>query len=286
MTGHRPSGRRSHQVTGLAAAGLLIAFAVVGCDSAAATPTPATTPVVTAAATLTAVPTPAPTATPTATPTPTPTPAPAAFTPIASMNAARSGEAATLLTNGRVLITGGAGPAALASAELYDPHSRTFLGTYSMKSARSGHTATLLANGHVLIVGGSDLKGNYQMAAETYDPVTSTFTQNVPGYTARSGHTATLLADGRVLVVGGKNVAGTLGSAFLYDPTANAITVVQGSTPGPAGPNAMKTARYGHTATLLADGRVLIVGGTAGPRLSSRPSCTTRRPGSSRRPGR
>jgi hypothetical protein len=184
------------------------------------------------------------------------------------MSAARAGAAATLLANGRVLVTGGcsgaAGGPALASAELYDSHSRTFIPIHPMKSARAGHTATVLASGRVLIVGGTNGPKDYPHLAELFDPQTNTFQEGIPGYTARTGHTATLLNDGRVLVAGGAGLSGVLASAFLYNPQTNTIAVVPGPKPGLAALNSMTAARTGHTATLLSDGRVLLVGGTNG----------------------
>ena len=74
----------------------------------------------------------------------------------AAMEVERAAHTATLLEDGRVLVTGGirAGEAALASAEVYDPSARDFSAAGAMTSVRSGHTATLLRSGLVLLAGG------------------------------------------------------------------------------------------------------------------------------------
>jgi len=70
------------------------------------------------------------------------------FTPTGDMTAQRMGHTATLLTNGKVLVTEGcavpAGFPVWASAELYDPLTGKFALTGSMITPRAGHTSTLL----------------------------------------------------------------------------------------------------------------------------------------------
>jgi hypothetical protein len=124
---------------------------------------------------------------------------------------------------------------------------------------RGDHTTVLLKNGLVLAVGGVDGIGgifsNNPTSTELYDPVTGSWTSTSSLITGRAYHSMTLLADGKVLVVGGDNPAkGNLDSAEIYDPaTPAALSWTAAGN--------LTTARYSHTATLLQDGRVLVVGG-------------------------
>jgi hypothetical protein len=117
----------------------------------------------------------------------------------------------------------------------------------------AGGTATTLGDGSVLVAGGQIPA---IAAAERYDPASGRWSAAGDMATARRGHTATRLADGRVLIAGGViccDMAGEVltGTAEVYDPGTGAFQ--------PTGP--LATARALHTATLLADGRVLVSGG-------------------------
>lgn len=123
----------------------------------------------------------------------------------------------------------------------------------SPTGAPSGATATELKNGKVLVAGGTDTNGT-GTACELFDPVSGTWSSAAPLNAPHVASTATLLADGRVLVVGGESSRSGLDSlqdAEIYDPTANTWTTVAPLTLG----------RFGHTATLLNSGQVLVTGG-------------------------
>src|SRR5579862_1499667 len=189
-----------------------------------------------------------------------------AFTSTGTMTTARSSHTATLLaqgpaaSNGKVLITGGSnGGFPLATAELFDPVTRTFTATGAMSELRLEHTATLLANGKVLLA-----CGTADNVAELFDPSTGTFTPTTGGMLTpgRWGCTATLLNDGTVLITGGRddeNVfsGGPINTAEQFNPATGTFTAT-----GP-----MTQFRYGHTATLLNNGKVLLAGGTNGNSL-------------------
>lgn len=134
----------------------------------------------------------------------------------------------------------------------------TFTKTGSPAIGRTYHTATLLNDGTVLIAGGSDLSASLP-SAELYDPATALFKSTGSLQSQRLKHTATLLANGKVLIVGGIISAGTstttLASAEIYDPKAGTFTLTKGS---------LKNARSEHTATLLPNGKVLVVSGRNG----------------------
>jgi N-acetylneuraminic acid mutarotase len=102
----------------------------------------------------------------------------ASFGTAASMSTARDNHTATLLNNGKVLVSGGyAGGDAFSSVEVYDPASNTWSAAQSLRNPRWGHSATLLNNGKVLVVGGYTNTGNYLgvSSAEMYDPASNTW---------------------------------------------------------------------------------------------------------------
>lgn len=74
---------------------------------------------------------------------------PFTFTDTGSMGTARLWHTATLLRDGKVMVTGGGVAGEIATAELYDPVSGTWKATGSLRLARAFHTATLLPNGKV-----------------------------------------------------------------------------------------------------------------------------------------
>jgi hypothetical protein len=164
--------------------------------------------------------------------------------------------AAARLLDGRVLVASADGTA--TSAELYDPSTGAWTATGSMGTARYDTTLTPLDDGKVLLAGGDTVTHLFNpsvASAELYDPVTGSWTPTGSMGTARSGHTATLLRNGKVLVAGGSNDNDTLShrlaSAELYDPGTGTWTPTHDMT----------VVRQSHTATLLGDGRVLVVGG-------------------------
>ena len=140
-----------------------------------------------------------------------------------------------------------------------------------MADARFDFTATLLNDGRVLVAGGDlghdkpniyDANPRALASAELYDPSTGTWTPTGSMLTGRYRHTATLLPDGKVLVAGGNvNSSGVIGidcclaTAELYDPSTGTWTTT----------GSMNAPRVDHTATLLLDGTVVVVGGDSYP---------------------
>ena len=192
------------------------------------------------------------------------------WTPAPALAVPRSGQAAFLLPDGRVLFYGGT-PAVgdPTTGELYDPARGSCGVTRPRPDAQGQEAPVLLADGRLLLTGGDfneDIDPNSARTlatAQTYDPDTDTYTPVAALSIARVNHTATVLPDGAVLVVGGSTGGGVgpglgtnaVAQAERYAPLTNGWS--------PAG--ALVTARSLHTATLLQDGRVLVVGGRTNP---------------------
>jgi hypothetical protein len=182
-------------------------------------------------------------------------PATGRFTPTGNLTTPREGHTATLLRNGKVLVTGGhkdrrEAMTVYASAEVYDTAKGVFTATGKLTIPRHKHAASLLPDGSVLIVGGSDKRdyqGKYD-SAELYDPASGAFKAIGRMQQARYKiiNAIASLKDGRVLIAGGAE------RVEIYDPATRTFRAVGGQ---------FDTARFFASATLLADGRVLITGG-------------------------
>jgi hypothetical protein len=157
----------------------------------------------------------------------------------------------------------------LSSAQRWDPV-RGWRDAGAMADKRTSARAAALPDGRALVTGGFQTtygrsyidpsmltNGNrhFLASAEVWSPATGAWRPAAPMSQPRWGHTATTLADGRVLVVGGtpgETVAGpTAAPAEIWTPATGGWTQI-------ARP---RHERAWHTATRLADGRVLITGG-------------------------
>jgi Kelch motif/Galactose oxidase, central domain len=156
----------------------------------------------------------------------------------------RSSHSATLLSNGTVLVVGGWNfgvdigyiSTRLDTAELYDPAAGSWRPTSSPTTISGFNSAVRLQNGKVLVVGIQSARGT----AELYDPATESWQGT--GTTDISGPLISL-PNGSVLIAGGP-------SAQVYDPK---IGTWNQTSP-------LNVIRGAHTATLLRNGRVLVIG--------------------------
>jgi hypothetical protein len=154
---------------------------------------------------------------------------------VSLMAVARERHSATLLADGRVLVTGGTVAQPSAAADLYDPLARTFTAAANLNVRRAAHSATLLRDGRVLIAGGAESLESVLRSVEIYDPSDNTFIS--AGLAGRVGqmqvsrykHAGVLLADGTVLLLGGadeRDWGGRRQSVEIYDPVSGTSRLI------------------------------------------------------------
>jgi hypothetical protein len=145
---------------------------------------------------------------------------------------------------------------ALASTEIYNPQSGTFSPSGNLSSPRTGHTATLLSDGTVLGSGGAN--SAVLASTEIYNPPSGQFVAGPNMTLPRTNHTATTMPDGTVLVIIGIPEVPAVYVGYAPTPTAEIYNLGSKSFLSTA---SLTDGLFWHSATLLLDGRVLVVGG-------------------------
>lgn len=179
-----------------------------------------------------------------------------------SVTAPRVGTTVTRLPNGTILVAGGQdGQGEISDVRIYDPYANSWSAGAPLAIPRSRHSATLLQNGTVFVAGGLTMvPGQRNVVASTaiYDPANNSWAPGTPMPLTRYLHSATELGDHRILVAGGfggPDMTGqssfTQATAEIYDPASATWSAASD----------MAFYRYGHTATMLPNGKVLVAGG-------------------------
>ena len=182
------------------------------------------------------------------------------FTPAGPLQIGRNFPSIVPLEDGRVLVHGAAFDQR-AAPEFYDPASGRFTLLPTPPGFRWPGQATGLLDGTVLLTGDCCAEDGFTAlgSAAILDPATGSVEAIEPVREGRFGHATVLLPDGRVLLAGGWEAASEsaddLASAELFDPVTRRFELVAPMSDG----------RRWHTATLLPDGRVLVVGVTHAP---------------------
>lgn len=137
----------------------------------------------------------------------------------------RNNHCAVLMSDGRVLISGGQVPApeiATKSCEIYDPVSNSWTPAAPMLLNRMAHAAILLNDGRVLVMGGYDANngGAYHKNGEVYDPLTNSWTLTQSMFYQSENPSMVIDSNGNVIIATNRSIDS-------YNPTKNQITVLR-----------------------------------------------------------
>ena len=208
----------------------------------------------------------------------------------------------TFLPDGRLMVVGGTSPSTrgLRQATVFDPASTSWSPTTSMAQGRYYATTTALASGEVLAVSGHDTTLSVVTIPEVWNGsawrqlTTAPLSIPDPYYPAmfvapngkvfmagfpEASQYLDVTGTGQWTTVARRKVADrTMGSAVMYapgkilyagggDPPTASAEVIDLNQPSPSWRTVpgMAFARRQMNATLLADGSVLVTGGTSGP---------------------
>jgi hypothetical protein len=178
------------------------------------------------------------------------------FTRVGDMGTYRNSPTMLPLPDGRALVVGGlygGTGTCLNTTEIYDPTTRTFGPGPIPNLCHYSNDVKRLPDGRFLILGSG--YPTPQAGTEIFDPTTMSFAMGPSLATVRSPHTAAavVLATGDVLITGGALVP----SGGTSDPTEFFDFQQQAFRLGPP----MSVNREFHSAVLLPDGRILVIGG-------------------------
>lgn len=182
----------------------------------------------------------------------------------APMASSRAYHSTVLLPDGNPAVFGGfQNGTYLSSMEVFFSTAHKWLpgppiGGGGVGEERAQFTATMLHDGRILVTGGVNAVGGVLNTTRIFDPTAWSWAAGPAMFRRRHSHTANLLRDGRVLVAGGSDGNQEISLAEVFDPATNLWTQ---TTAAPISGNDLSIPRLGHTATLLPDGKLMMVGG-------------------------
>lgn len=172
------------------------------------------------------------------------------------MNKGRGSHNLLKLKDGSIIAIGGFDE---KTNEILDKNYSQWTYTDTLKTSRwYGQSVVMMQNSNVMIIGGFkgsiiDPSKRAFKECEIFSYLERTWELTAELNTGRYYHTSTVLQDGRILVTGGETINNgivILNSCEIFNPITRNWTIVE----------PMRYSRTGHSATLLNNGKVLIIG--------------------------
>ena len=179
-----------------------------------------------------------------------------------TLNEARYNHASVVLSNGKILVTGGNGFEKVKSSEVYDPNFNFWQLSSPHLIHRSSHNLILLSDNKILAIGGYETK-----SCEIYDPLLDVWslTDSIKIRRIYSAHRVIRLNEKNILIIGGKTADNNLNNMR----TIEQCEIFEESSQKWNSISSLNIPREYHTATRLDDGRILVTGGGSMEKESS-----------------
>ena len=179
-----------------------------------------------------------------------------------NLHSPRKNMAAILMTNGRVLVSGGysteSRDSCLNATEVYDPQTETWLKTGPTAVCRIRGRMVVLPDNYIMLASGEDSSTDAPRFSETFNPDTGLWSRNASMVQYHARGNMVVMQNGNIIIAGGQLSTWFLTTVEIFSCRAGRCSWLA--------VNELQVPRSEFEMLRLADGRIMVAGGLGGPR--------------------